>query len=329
MISGAPFVSLFVTSFVWTMYGVLLPDPVLVPASVFGVAAGLLCCMSFHRVSEWPVSTQPAMQLITNTCRIVQIKSTTTTHRQLQFLFRCVLAYHILYVSMCMNAFCDARQPTVLFCIIQLFTCAASPPPPVLRVWSLSLALSLRTPLRCLPPLGRYTRPSTPAHLWQSVWRSCWPTWATCSGWEALVLPSWCVRACMCSVFVSCSVKLTVSHSVTNFLEQLSSTYCVDLFSLSLSCLTLSLFLSYPLHDIIAGLLSGIFSPLTVSNCDQRQVHSLPVVLLQHHVVVQLPGLGYSRAHNTQRYEYFYPQYFRFRCGHSAAPLVCRVWPQL
>ena len=147
MISGAPFVSLFVTSFVWTMYGVLLPDPVLVPASVFGVAAGLLCCMSFHRVSEWPVSTQPAMQLITNTCRIVQIKST-TTHRQLQFLFRCVLAYHILYVSMCMNAFCDARQPTVLFCIIQLFTCAASPPPRLSGLITLSRSLAQNaTPL--------------------------------------------------------------------------------------------------------------------------------------------------------------------------------------
>jgi hypothetical protein len=52
IVRGAPFVSLFVTSFVWTLYGVLLPDVVLACPSVFGMAAGLLCCVSFHMVSD-------------------------------------------------------------------------------------------------------------------------------------------------------------------------------------------------------------------------------------------------------------------------------------
>lgn len=42
---------LFVTSFVWTLYAVMLPDSVLVYPSVFGIAAGFLCCVTFHVVS--------------------------------------------------------------------------------------------------------------------------------------------------------------------------------------------------------------------------------------------------------------------------------------
>jgi hypothetical protein len=45
-------VSLLATSFVWTLYGVMLRDPTLAYPSMFSVAAGVVCCSVFNMVSE-------------------------------------------------------------------------------------------------------------------------------------------------------------------------------------------------------------------------------------------------------------------------------------
>jgi uncharacterized protein with PQ loop repeat len=49
--SGFPFISLFVSSLIWSLYGILLPDITLAWPNLFGVISGFIGCVSFHVVS--------------------------------------------------------------------------------------------------------------------------------------------------------------------------------------------------------------------------------------------------------------------------------------